>query len=50
VKGKKLALAQLYKLWSSFSKSIKHTVHTKETPVSIPAIGLFYKTRDEITD
>ena len=43
VKAKKNALIGIYKLWSAFTKGLRHTFNVKQRPISVPKIGTFYE-------
>ena len=40
-KSKKYAMISLYKLWSAFSKGLKHNASLKHKPILIPQIGVW---------
>ena len=42
LKAKKLALVSIYKLWSAFTKGLRHTYNVKRKPITVPRIGYFY--------
>jgi hypothetical protein len=42
LKAKKYALVQLYKVWSAFSKGLRHAFIAKQQAVYIPKIGMFF--------
>ena len=42
VKGKRFSLVNLYRIWSAFSKGLRYTFTTKQLPVTLPRIGVFF--------
>ena len=51
LKAKKYALVNIYKLWSSFTKGLRHTFNMKKRPIFVPRIGTFYEEkRDQAND
>ena len=42
-KAKKQALLNIYKLWSAFTKGLRHTFNVKQRPINVPKIGTFYE-------
>ena len=43
LKAKKYALVNIYKLWSAFTKGLRHTFNMKKKPIFVPKIGTFYE-------
>ena len=39
--SKKYALVAIYKLWSAFSKGLRHTANSKHKPILMPRIGVW---------
>ena len=33
----------IYKLWSAFTKGLRHTFNVKQKPINVPKIGTFYE-------
>ena len=51
LKAKKYALVNIYKLWSAFTKGLRHTFNVKKRPISVPRIGVFYEDKgDQLHD
>ena len=44
-KSKKTVLVTVYKVWSAFSKGLRHTLNSKTAPVALPRIGTFYNSK-----
>lgn len=46
-KSKKYAMVALYKLWSAFSKGLRHTANSKHKPILVPQIGVWAEKASE---